>query len=42
MMVTQVGQNWNELFEELVSWQSLGKDILAAQTTQEKALELAA
>jgi hypothetical protein len=31
LMVTQVGQNWNQLVAELVQWQSLGKDIITAR-----------
>jgi len=38
--MTQVGQNWNQLLEELVGWQSLGKDILAAQVSRDNAFDL--
>ena len=37
-IMTQVGQNWNELLEELVGWQLLGKDVLAAETARDEEL----
>lgn len=30
-IVTQIGRNWNQLITELIGWQTLGKDIIAAK-----------
>jgi hypothetical protein len=31
-LVTQVGQNWNQLVAELAGWHALGKDFATAQS----------